>query len=280
MKVKLIKASKNKLELIKLVRWFTDLGLKECKNIVDNTPSVFEIKNKNLTFEQINKNFSSIGAIIEIEKKIIKTSDSSVGGAGSGVDITEIKEAAQIIEKKKLKEPDEYFNTLNKKADNYALARGIKSVLTVSIIVALSIPFITSFFGFYYTFYIGVFVVAVANAIILKRETNKENESIAKIASGMTFFFYMIFTLVQKIYLVFLYRIYFDYIGFSSIFSSDIFVIILAMSVSYFLVAKKNPIDFIIKTKSFNHKNNNYTSNKEEEYSKKRKPRKKRKEKF
>jgi len=280
MKVKLIKVSKNKLELIKLVRWFTDLGLKECKNIVDNPPSVFEIKNKNLSFEQINKNFSSIGAIIEIEKKIINEPDISVGGAGSVVDMPELNEPDIIIEDKRINKPDDYLNSLNEKADRYALARGIKSSITISIIAALIIPFITSFFSFYYTFYIVLFIVSVANAIVLKKETYTENDNIAKIASSMTFFFYIVSYLFHSIYFSFLYKIPLRFGAFFNVLSIDFFAIIIAMGISYFLVAKKNPLDAIAKAKLFNKKDNDYTSNKKNDYSKKRKSIKKKKKKY
>lgn len=295
MQIKLVKQGKSKIELIKLIRWLTSLGLKECNDIVNNIPSVFEIKDKNIKFEQIEKNFSSIGALIEIEDA--KKPDMPVGGVGTVEEEIVEKEAEinrRIIIKdkknkkkiKKEKTDNEYFKSINEKADTYALVRGIKTSLSVTFIGALIHTYLIFFFNLEYNIsYLVIFAVAISNAIILKKETDKENTSIAKIAAGITFFFYMASSLMKNLFFAYIYNLSIGIGGFIfGIFSFNFIVILLAMGVSYFLVAKKNPIDAIAralkKSNSYKTTNKNYTSNKENEYSRKRKLRSKKKKKF
>ena len=294
MKIKLVKGSKNKLGLIKLIRWFTSLGLKECKNIVDNIPAFFEIKDKNLSFEQIEKNFSSIGAEIKIVES--NEPDSPVGSAGivkKAVKIEKIKaEKPKIKERtsnkniKEEKTSDFYLKSLNEKADTYALVRGIKTSLSVSFLGSLAYTYSIFYFNFgYYISYFIILAVAISNAIILKNETDKDNTDIAKISAGMTFFFYMLASFIKSVFFSFIYKLGFGISGFIfNIFSSDFIIIILAMGVSYFLVAKKNPIDFIVNaaknSKSYKTTNKNYTSDKNDKYIRKTKAGRKKKKRF
>ena len=65
MEIKLIQTGKHKIEVIKLIRLFTNLSLKECKYIIDNTPFVFIVSKPEFDFEQIKRNFGAIGAKVE-----------------------------------------------------------------------------------------------------------------------------------------------------------------------------------------------------------------------
>ncbi|RLD66284.1 MAG: hypothetical protein DRI95_06990, partial [Bacteroidetes bacterium] len=68
--VKLIDIGKHKIEVIKLIKLFTGLGLKESKELADKLPSTFKVYKPEYDFEQIKKNFDAIGAMVELVEKI------------------------------------------------------------------------------------------------------------------------------------------------------------------------------------------------------------------
>jgi large subunit ribosomal protein L7/L12 len=63
--IKLINPGYNKIEIIKLIKIYTNLSLKESKDLAENVPSIFKIEKTVPDFESIRKIFSDAGAIIE-----------------------------------------------------------------------------------------------------------------------------------------------------------------------------------------------------------------------
>ncbi|MBN1250991.1 MAG: ribosomal protein L7/L12 [Bacteroidales bacterium] len=255
MQVKLTKVGNNKIELIKLIRWITSLGLKESNEIVNNTPSIFEIKDENADFEKIKNNFTSIGALIEIYEP--EKPDSHVGGAETHIIIENNEQNLIFIENEEqnpepliIEKDKDFFEKIDERADAYAFTKAIKSALIFSTISAL----IYSLSVFYFSHYFGyliILIVGIGNAIILKNGTKKEDINIAKIAAGLTFFFYIPASLFKNIVFSYIYHTLFGFSGFFfGIFNSNIFIILIAMSISYYLVAKKSPFDaFVITNK-------------------------------
>lgn len=65
--VSLIKVpADKKIAVLKIVRTLTGLGLKESKEIVDNTPKVIKSNISRQEAEQIQKDFNAVGAEIQI----------------------------------------------------------------------------------------------------------------------------------------------------------------------------------------------------------------------
>lgn len=65
LRIRLFNTGFNKIELIKMIRVYTQLSLKECKNLIDFIPSEFEIKEPGISFSELKSKFEAIGAQIE-----------------------------------------------------------------------------------------------------------------------------------------------------------------------------------------------------------------------
>jgi ribosomal protein L7/L12 len=61
-KLRLIDAGTNKIQIVKLVRIYSNLGLKESKEIVDQVPSEFFIDSENVDLQQVIRDFEKWGA--------------------------------------------------------------------------------------------------------------------------------------------------------------------------------------------------------------------------
>ncbi|MCS7233348.1 MAG: 50S ribosomal protein L7/L12 [Synergistetes bacterium] len=66
-KVVLKDAGANKIQVIKVVRQFTDLGLKEAKDLVEKVPSVVKEGVSKEEAEEIKKKLEEAGAKVELE---------------------------------------------------------------------------------------------------------------------------------------------------------------------------------------------------------------------
>lgn len=66
-KVVLKDAGANKIQVIKVVRQFTDLGLKEAKDLVEKVPSVVKEGISKEEAEEIKKKLEEAGAKVELE---------------------------------------------------------------------------------------------------------------------------------------------------------------------------------------------------------------------
>jgi ribosomal protein L7/L12 len=75
-KIRLIDAGRDKLQIIKLVKSYTNKGLKESKDLVDQTPSEFYIENELLGIGQILKDFEHYGARVELVEPLIEPLES------------------------------------------------------------------------------------------------------------------------------------------------------------------------------------------------------------
>jgi ribosomal protein L7/L12 len=64
-RLKLTDAGSSKIQVIKLIREYTNLGLKESKEIVDQVPSEFELISNSQDISEILENFRKAGAMIE-----------------------------------------------------------------------------------------------------------------------------------------------------------------------------------------------------------------------
>jgi large subunit ribosomal protein L7/L12 len=65
--VVLISAGEKKIQVLKVVRDVTGLGLKEAKDLVDNTPKPVKTKIKKQEAEEIKKKLEAEGAKVEIK---------------------------------------------------------------------------------------------------------------------------------------------------------------------------------------------------------------------
>lgn len=65
LKIRLIDPGNYKIQVIKLIRGYTGLGLKESKELVDQVPSEFELVCNSQEIRQILENFRKVGAMIE-----------------------------------------------------------------------------------------------------------------------------------------------------------------------------------------------------------------------
>ncbi|KUK13370.1 MAG: 50S ribosomal protein L7/L12 [Synergistetes bacterium] len=66
-KVVLKDAGANKIQVIKVVRQFTDLGLKEAKELVEKAPSVVKEGLSKEEAEEIKKKLEEVGAKVDLE---------------------------------------------------------------------------------------------------------------------------------------------------------------------------------------------------------------------
>lgn len=66
-KVVLKDAGANKIQVIKVVRQFTDLGLKEAKDLVEKVPAVVKEGLSKAEAEEIKKKLEEVGAKVDLE---------------------------------------------------------------------------------------------------------------------------------------------------------------------------------------------------------------------
>ncbi|MEN8119839.1 MAG: 50S ribosomal protein L7/L12 [Bacteroidota bacterium] len=219
MEIRLLDIGKHKIEVIKLIRLFTGLGLKESKELTDKTPSIFKLNKPEFKFEQVKKNFDAIGAKIELVEKIepikeIKENNPQIPGEDlkekTSVPKKTIKSDKIKIKKKKVWEKptftekskitsitDEKFFNINKKADEIFFVKSVKSSLTIAITGAV----IYAISNFYYpvsplfTFIIIAFIISIS----IRSTTGKTTRELGILAGAFTLFSYIIYPFFTNI---------------------------------------------------------------------------------
>ena len=216
--VKLINIGKHKIEVIKLIKLFTGLGLKESKELADKLPSTFKVYKPEYDFKQIKKNFDAIGAKVELVEKIepIKEIKKNVPGK-PGEDLKEktpIK-SGKIKNKKIWKKPtfteniktssipDEKFFNINKKADTIFFVKSIKSSLAIAIIGAFILALSNIYYP-YHAFY-GFSVIGVIIALTIRSTTGKTSIGLGILAGAFTLLSFFIYPFLNNPIFSFIY---------------------------------------------------------------------------
>ena len=237
MEVKLTDTGKHKIEVIKLIKLFTDLGLKESKELVDKTPSIFHVNKPKIEFEQVKKNFAAIGAQIEKVEPIKKAEP--VKDSVSNMPGEDLKEKTPIpkktIRSDKLKNEkkkvlveakfteqkttknysdDKFFN-LNKKADDLFFLKSVKSSLTIAIIGAAIYALSSLYYPLRPLF--AYLVIGIIIAITIRSTTGKTSIDLGILAGAFTLFSFIIYPFFSNITYTLIYYESFYYMHGSNI---------------------------------------------------------------
>jgi hypothetical protein len=269
MEIKLTQTGKHKIEVIKLIRLFTDLSLKECKYIIDNTPFVFIVSKPEFDFEQIKKNFEAIGAKVEkiepiknikpkpgedIKEKPLKPKSLSKAH-------TYKKDKKVLAKSKTEKTQAAKWSGLKKTLDNEKSINDILFAKKVqqSLFVAIAASAISTGIGFYaQVSYIIIYsIIGIAAAIPLKGISPQKPTDAGILAAAFTLFAYVI----KPVFFYIFYLIRLNEIGFfgsSNLFSRyfhiiypSVFIpVIIAFVIAYILNGGKKTDIKNMKTKS------------------------------
>jgi hypothetical protein len=276
-KLKLVKVGKHKIQVVKLIRMFTQLGLKESKELMDNAPSILISHRVDISLEQIIKNFAAIGAIVEKvqEEKKNKPKDEAIGPDEfystdrPGIAKQEIKDYQKVNIKTKTVKT---YNSDYQKVENKKL--NLKPAIFFATIVAVIKSFANLYFGYYATFY-AIFIVAIGIAYFLRKYNPDADKKIGIPAFLITLSYFFAIRVIDAIilYILYQYAVPLNIFGlFISLFTSGNFLVLLAAIMAYFLVMNK----FIFKrfykkldkTKS---EDNDFMENKQIKYRKEKK---------
>ena len=226
MELRLIKTGKHKIELIKLIKLFTNLGLREAKELADVVPSVFTVNGDKYNFEQIQKNFAGIGAVIE-KIEPVKEPVSNIPGE----DIQETKpiqektskfdykkeeqKSSTIANEKNIKNyTDKNFFSLDKKAENVFFVKSIKSSIYIAVIGSLLYSIISYYY--YSVSSILVFlIIGVVIAINIRSVNGRSSRNLGILAAAFTLFSYFTNPFFSKIIYLFLFGDLFIMRGYS-----------------------------------------------------------------
>ncbi len=243
-KLKLVEVGKHKIQVVKLIRMFTQLGLKESKELMDNAPSILISYRDDISIEQIIKNFEAIGAVVE---KIIKeTKDETIGPDDSystirpGIAKQEIKNYQ--------KETNENQSVTISKVDyqhNKSQKLKLKPAIFFASVIALMNSFANIYFRFYTPFY-AIFIIAIGIAFFLRKHNLNADKKIGIPAFLITLSYFFAIHLIDGIilYVLYQYVIQINIFGlFVSLFTSRNFLVLLAALMAYFLAINK----FILK---------------------------------
>ncbi len=280
MEIKLIDIGKHKIEVIKLIMLFTELGLKESKELADITPSILKVSKPEFEFEQIKKNFAAIGAKVEQVKEVIEKSPNIPG--------EDLKEKKPISEKKN--KPDKQKNTkkkkwekpkftnqktitnytdnnffnLDKKADDLSFVTSVKNSLIIAVVGAAI--FAVSFFYYPLSNFLAFLIIGVAIALTIRTTNDKTSRNLGFLAAAFTLLSYTTYPLFYSLTILFVYRESFYFVPtsfFSNLFSifypSTLIPIVLAYLIaSNANLGEKLSAVFVVKNKpkksSFNSK--------------------------
>lgn len=231
MKIKLIDTGKHKIEVIKLIRLFTMLGLKESKELADNLPSILISRSDDISFEQIKKNFEAIGATVEEIKEEINPPAKAAGMDDSDI---ESDKNPPVQRKKNFDENQKSFNLPTPKL-----------VLKPAIIFALIVALVRAYFSVHlgvFTIFI-VFAVAVGVAYFLRKYNLQADKNLGIVSASITFLYFFASIIFNWIFFFVLFGYTLPLNPFSillSLFSGlNIFVLIAAV-LSFFLASNKN----------------------------------------
>jgi len=206
-KIKLVKIGKNKIQVIKLIRLFSGLGLKESKEIADKVPSGFEVYKAEYDFEQVRTNFEAIGAKISIVEEPEKKGPKQAAEDSS---TKELKPAKNLktnkpkIKKKKVYEKPKFSGkpktgsfikskelSLGEKLDNRMFVKSIKS----SLIIAFVGSAVSAFIFLYYNLSLFLLfpIIGIIIALTIRKITGRANRNLGILAAAFTLFSYIIY---------------------------------------------------------------------------------------
>jgi len=242
-KLKLTKVGKHKIEVIKLIRLFTELGLKESKELMDNVPSILISYKEDIKIEQIIKNFEAIGAAVEEVKDapppkidVVGTDNlSSLERPGTA------KKMSQDYIKKETKTTTYKKSEFTNKTDISKKLK-LKPAIFFAITIAVIKSFSSIYFGFFAFFYV-VFIVAIGIAYLLRRNNiNAEKQlGIPAFLITILYFFSLVVADWIILYIMHQYVISINIFGLIiSLFTSRNILVLVAAALSYFLATNKN----------------------------------------
>lgn len=232
LKIKLVETGRHKIEVIKLIRLFTQLGLKESKELADNVPSILVSKRQDVGFEQIKKNFEAIGAVVE---EIIEEKHPIAGAAGVDDSKTYIQPAPA---NKIIKDFDKKIAPVNLSSPQKF---DLKSAIILATVAALVKSFLSIYLG-YRTSYI-IFIVAFGVAYLLRLKNPVADNKLGVTALSITLLYHFLSSISNWILLFMLYR-YIEPFSMFDIIASffrglNIFVIIASLT-AFVLASNKN----------------------------------------
>ena len=276
LKLKLVEVGKHKIQVIKLIRLFTELGLKESKDLMDNAPSVLISYREDLKLNQIIKNFKAIGAKVEeiIEEKPVKKDDvvgsddsSAVERPGSAKKV--VKEYQKKSTTKSTFKQPKFSNKVNT-PKKLKLKPAIFFAITIAIIKSFS----TIYFGFY-TFFFAIFFVAIGVAYFLRKYNINEDKKLGVPAFLITLLYFFSIVVIDWIIFSFLNQHLISLNIFSiiiSMFTSLNILVLVAAGAAYFLAINKNVFKRFLPETQFNGKKEaNIVENKNKKYHKEKK---------
>ncbi len=243
-KLKLLEVGRHKVQVVKLIRMFTQLGLKESKALMDNVPSILISYRADISIDQIIKNFTAIGAIVEKmqEKTTDEPKDEMIGPDESystqqpGIAKQEIKDYKKVnIETNKIKQSSSDYK------HNKSQKLNLKPAIAFAVIIALINSFVGIYFGFHTPFY-SIFIVAIGIAYFLRKHNLDADKKIGIPAFLITISYFFAFHLFNGIllYLLYQYVIHINIFGlFISLFTSRNFLVLLSALTAYFLAINK-----------------------------------------
>lgn len=247
-KLRLTNKGKHIIEVVKLVKMFTGLGLKESKELVDNVPSVLISNREDISKEQIIKNFAAIGAkveeIIEEEKPKkpeIGSDDASISNKPGSAKKVQSKTSTWKASPAKSFKSEKEVKTQQAKTEQ---ATPTKLIIKPAIIVAVALAVIKSIIAIVFRFYFiyAIFLVAVCIAYYL-RKYNPANKKLGIAAALITFIYF--FSLITTDWILYI-LIYQDLAPFSifgvfaSLFRGYNLLTFAAAGLAFFLAYNKN----------------------------------------
>jgi len=226
MKIKLIEIGKHKIEVIKLIRLFTGLSLKESKELADKPPSEFYVDKPELEFEQIKKNFDAIGAKIKkieivkknkpIEKKVSNVPgedlDEKILNPQKTIKAKKSKDIKKKVwEKPKFSENKEKSSfqekkvlSIDDKLENMMFFKSVKSSLSIAVIGSPVSAFI--FWYFRLPLFVSFLAIGIIIALTIKKTTGKTSRDLGILAAAFTLFSYIIYPFFSNILYAVLYN--------------------------------------------------------------------------
>jgi hypothetical protein len=268
LKLKLVKVGKHKIQVVKLIRMFTELGLKESKELMDNAPSILLSKQKDIDIEQIIKNFAAIGAMVEkIKEKPVEEPKESTVGVDTSYSPSQRPGMAKQ-KKKDYRKKETITHQKNKPEIQFKTKQKLKlkPAITFAVVIAIIKSFISIRFGFMASFY-AIFFVAVGIAYFLRKYNINTDKRIGIAAFAITFLYFFANVIADAIILYLLYQYVIPLNIFAllaSLLTTRNFLVIIAAGVAYFFAINKDVFKkFRPKTEETEIDDNNSMENKQ-----------------
>lgn len=247
-KLRLTNKGKHIIAVVKLVRMFTELGLKESKELVDNVPSILISYREDISKEQIIKNFAAIGAkveeIIEEEKPQeteIGSDDAYIANKPGAAKKVQPKTTNWQASSNKSFESKKEIKTKQSKVKQ---APHTKLIIKPAIIIAVALAIIKSIFSVVFGFFsvYAVFIVAICIAYYL-RKYNPASKKLGLTAALVIFIYYFSLLLTDWIFYMIVYQHLapFSVFGvFASLFRGYNLLTFIAAGLAFFMAYNKN----------------------------------------